>query len=101
MASNKVPGAFPVTPANELQSFLSPIPASEGVGNPVQLAPGEKVPEPSTLHANTLTSKVHDDPELIASARDAPLESSVYDDDVIRITGKSDKPNQLIRRFRN
>jgi type I restriction enzyme, R subunit len=26
---------------------------------------------------------------------------SVYDEDVIRITGKSDKPNQLIRRFRN
>jgi hypothetical protein len=52
---------------DDINTFsVSPIPASEGTGNPVHLEPGEKVPEPSTLHSNTITSAVHDDPELKA-----------------------------------
>ena len=68
------PGAFPETPAEtpaavdqkESTFGVNPIPASEGSGNPIALAAGEKVPEPSTLHSNTITSAVHDDPELKA-----------------------------------
>ena len=42
------PGAFPETPATEAQEFsVKPIPASAGTGNPITLAPGEKVPEPT------------------------------------------------------
>ena len=52
---------------DDINTFsVSPIPASEGTGNPVHLQPGEEVPEPSTLHSNTITSAVHDDPELKA-----------------------------------
>ena len=66
-----VPGAFPETPAplssQDEQAFsINPIPASAGNGNPVSLAAGEKVPEPSSLHSNTIDSGVHDDPELKA-----------------------------------
>lgn len=66
-----LPGAFPETPApldnKEEQAFsVNPIPASAGTGNPVSLAAGEKVPEPSSLHSNNINSGVHDDPELKA-----------------------------------
>ncbi|KAK4539663.1 hypothetical protein LTR36_010489, partial [Oleoguttula mirabilis] len=65
-------GAFPETPANEDQTFsINPIPASEGAGNPVELAAGEKVPEPSTINEKSLTSEVHDDPELKSGAEDS------------------------------
>ena len=63
--SQPAPGAFPETPANEQQSFsVNPIPASEGSGNPIALAPGEKVPDQSEVSTNTIQSGVHDDPEL-------------------------------------
>ncbi|PSR98982.1 hypothetical protein BD289DRAFT_335760, partial [Coniella lustricola] len=41
------PGAFPVTPADELNKTIgiSPLPASKGGDNPITLAPGEPVPE--------------------------------------------------------
>ncbi|KAF2260041.1 hypothetical protein CC78DRAFT_40360 [Lojkania enalia] len=63
-----VPGAFPETPfetpATEPQTFsVNPIPATEGPGNPIQLAPGEKVPDPSSLTSNTVQSTVKDDKE--------------------------------------
>ena len=60
------PGAFPGTPAaDDDQSFsVNPIPASSGGSNPIQLAPGEKVPDPSTINDNTVSSTVRDDPEL-------------------------------------
>ncbi|KAF2198816.1 hypothetical protein GQ43DRAFT_474186 [Delitschia confertaspora ATCC 74209] len=59
-----VPGAFPETPAGELQSFsVNPIPATSGLGNPVHIAPGDKVPEPSTLTDNTIHSTVHHEKE--------------------------------------
>ena len=61
------PGAFPETPGPEPGEFsVKPIPASEGTGNPVDLKPGEKVPDPSTINSNTVQSTVHDDPELKA-----------------------------------
>lgn len=41
-----VPGAFIETPSTEPDAFsVNPIPASGGFGNPIKLAPGEKVPE--------------------------------------------------------
>ncbi|PHH80100.1 hypothetical protein CDD82_1978 [Ophiocordyceps australis] len=41
-----VPGGFPVTPANEDKTFgVSPLPAAPGAVNPIQLAPGEKIPD--------------------------------------------------------
>lgn len=58
------PGSFPETPANEPGTFsVNPIPATEGLGNPVKLAPGEKVPEPSTLTSNTVSSTVETEPK--------------------------------------
>jgi hypothetical protein len=45
-ARSEVPGAFIETPATEPDAFsVNPIPASGGFGNPISLAPGEKVPE--------------------------------------------------------
>jgi hypothetical protein len=40
---------------------VAPIPATAGPGNPIQLAPGEKVPEPSTLTSNTISSTAKTD----------------------------------------
>ncbi|KAK5112711.1 hypothetical protein LTR62_003809 [Meristemomyces frigidus] len=41
------------------QSFSAmPLPATGGIGNPVSLQPGEKVPEPQSLTGHTLTSNV-------------------------------------------
>ena len=45
------PGGFPETPASELDDkviSINPLPATEGLGNPIKLAPGEKVPESIT-----------------------------------------------------
>ncbi|KAL5398045.1 hypothetical protein PMIN06_005987 [Paraphaeosphaeria minitans] len=63
-ANEDLPGAFPLTPpadtpSREPQAFsVNPIPASEGLGNPVTLAPGDKVPDPSTLTSHTIDSTV-------------------------------------------
>ena len=63
--SSDLPGSFPETPAAESSEFsVKPIPATSGIGNPVDLAPGEKVPDPSTLTSNTISSTVHDDSSL-------------------------------------
>lgn len=60
-----MPGVFPETPAAELngeQTFsVNPLPATAGAVNPIQLAPGEKIPEEVT--AQTTTSNVKLDPE--------------------------------------
>ena len=57
--SSPPPGAFPETPANESEGFgVKPIPASEGIGNPVSLPAGEKVPDPSEINSNTVDSAV-------------------------------------------
>ncbi|KAJ9624919.1 Cruciform DNA binding protein [Taxawa tesnikishii (nom. ined.)] len=64
-----VPGGFPETPAFETPATefgVNPFPATEGAGNPINLAPGEKVPEPSSFTKNTVGSTAYDDPELKA-----------------------------------
>ncbi|KAL1310511.1 hypothetical protein AAFC00_000796 [Neodothiora populina] len=57
------PGAFPETPANELQQFSvnpipathdAPVPGGEGSSNPVKLAAGEPVPETSSYTKNDI-----------------------------------------------
>ncbi|KXT15225.1 hypothetical protein AC579_1375 [Pseudocercospora musae] len=48
---------------------VNPIPASSGPGNPITLAPGEKVPDPSTINSNTISSTVRDDPSLKSSTQ--------------------------------
>lgn len=66
---DEVPGAFPETPANELNQFnvdpipatsSNPIPGGAGASNPIKLAPGESVPHPSTYTTNTVDSTVSD-----------------------------------------
>lgn len=57
--SFSTPGTFPETPIKESEPQLfsvNPIPATAGVGNPIHLQPGEKVPDPATLTTNTLGS---------------------------------------------
>ena len=66
--SSDLPGAFPETPGLETGDFsVNPLPATDGASNPIKLAPGEKVPHPESFTGNTLTSGVHDDPELVAA----------------------------------
>lgn len=49
-----IPGGFPETPSNENAKLeektvsINPIPASAGTGNPIKLAPGEKIPDSVT-----------------------------------------------------
>ncbi|EMC92128.1 carbohydrate-binding module family 48 protein [Baudoinia panamericana UAMH 10762] len=54
------PGAFPQTPAaDDEQTFsVNPLPATGGIGNPIHLQPGEKVPHPSTFTGNADYSAV-------------------------------------------
>ncbi|KAB8257838.1 hypothetical protein BDV32DRAFT_151970 [Aspergillus pseudonomiae] len=57
-----VPGTFPATPRSEVEQFsVNPIPASSGMGNPIKLKPGEKVPDPSTFNDNTIHSTARTD----------------------------------------
>lgn len=57
-----LPGAFPQTPQRDSGEFsVNPIPASSGFGNPIQLRPGEKVPDPSAVNENTVGSTVRTD----------------------------------------
>jgi hypothetical protein len=67
--SSGLPGSFPETPAAvEKGDFsVNPLPAAEGAVNPIKLAPGVKVPEPGAFTENTITSGVHDDPDLVAA----------------------------------
>ncbi|KAB8301162.1 hypothetical protein EYC80_003059 [Monilinia laxa] len=67
--SSDLPGAFPETPAAvETGDFsVNPLPAADGAANPIKLAPGDKVPNPSSFTTNSITSGVHDDPELVAA----------------------------------
>ncbi|ESZ97563.1 carbohydrate-Binding Module family 48 protein [Sclerotinia borealis F-4128] len=67
--SSDLPGAFPETPAAvERGDFsIDPLPAADGAVNPIKLAPGEKVPNTNSFTTNSITSGVHDDPELVAT----------------------------------
>jgi hypothetical protein len=68
-AEESIPGAFPMTPpaetpGSEPQMFsINPLPATEGLGNPIRLTPGEPVPNPSSFTSNTIHSTVKDDKE--------------------------------------
>lgn len=68
-SQDSLPGAFPMTPPaetpqSEAQTFnVAPIPATAGLGNPIKLAPGEPVPDASTLTDNTVHSTVKHDKE--------------------------------------
>ena len=65
-------GNIPETPFHDASEYyVDPMPATSGIGNPVNLAPGEKVPHPSTFTSNTVSSTVHDDPSLEKSAEDS------------------------------
>ncbi|PGH14039.1 hypothetical protein AJ79_03309 [Helicocarpus griseus UAMH5409] len=71
--AESTPGTFPETPAKEPEQFsVKPIPASEGVGNPVVLKPGEPVPDSSTVTANTVNSTVRTDKEGYEQDASAP-----------------------------
>ncbi|KAK0314644.1 hypothetical protein LTR01_001468 [Friedmanniomyces endolithicus] len=49
--------ANPIPRDNQTFS-VNPLPATGGTGNPVSLAPGEKVPEPSSFTSNTVGSNI-------------------------------------------
>ena len=70
--SSDLPGSFPETPGpNEASEYgVKPIPASSGIGNPIHLEPGEKVPSPSTINDNTISSTVQDDPTLKSAGKE-------------------------------
>lgn len=93
------PGAFPETPGQEPSNFsVDPIPATSGVGNPVNLRPGEKVPDPSTLTSNTISSTVHDDPTLAKTAQDSQVparDQTNFSVDPIPATSGSGNPVNL------
>ncbi|MCJ1381888.1 hypothetical protein MMC17_005000 [Xylographa soralifera] len=94
MASSHVPGSFPETPAAERTGFtdtdaapdntakigeeseqafgVSPLPATSGIGNPVQTKPGDSVPHPSSFTNNTITSAVSTDKESYERGSGAP-----------------------------
>ena len=78
--SSGLPGMFPETPAAETSGFnigshskdaddaqqsygVAPLPATEGIGNPIQTKPGEKVPDPSSFTNNTINTAVTTDKE--------------------------------------
>ena len=70
-ASSDIQGSIPETPFHDASEYnVDPIPATSGIGNPVNLAPGEAVPHPNTLTSNTVSSTVHDDPSLKKGAED-------------------------------
>ncbi|KAI9813316.1 MAG: hypothetical protein M1827_004258 [Pycnora praestabilis] len=67
-----IPGNFPKTPGTEPEEYsVDPLPATSGSGNPVNLRPGGKVPDSSTLTSRTKSSNVHDDRSLARSAEDS------------------------------
>ncbi|KAF1848924.1 carbohydrate-binding module family 48 protein [Cucurbitaria berberidis CBS 394.84] len=50
-------------PEEEATTFgVAPIPATAGAGNPIHLAPGEKVPDSSTFTSNTVNNTATTDP---------------------------------------
>ncbi|KAJ5748944.1 uncharacterized protein N7511_010640 [Penicillium nucicola] len=73
--NGNLPGTFPDTPNQESEKTLGvdPIPASGGYGNPVKLAPGEKVPPSSELHNNTVDSTVKLDQESYEKGQTLPV----------------------------
>ncbi|KAI0201897.1 hypothetical protein F4808DRAFT_86950 [Astrocystis sublimbata] len=72
--NSNLPGSFPETPAadNNVETTfgVNPLPAAAGAVNPVQLAPGETVPE--DVHAQDTTSHVKLDPESYEKSDSLP-----------------------------
>ena len=63
----------PETPFHDAQEFsVNPIPATSGIGNPISLKPGEKVPDPSTLTKNTVDSTATTDKASYENGPAAP-----------------------------
>jgi hypothetical protein len=61
---SSMPGNFPETPQNEADAFsVHPLPATAGIGNPVQLKAGEKVPDSSEITSNNINTAVTTDKE--------------------------------------
>ncbi|KEF62321.1 uncharacterized protein A1O9_00293 [Exophiala aquamarina CBS 119918] len=72
------PGAFPETPMKEPDSFgVSPLPATSGDSNPVNVPAGEKLPPQSDVTANTLQSSVTTSKEDYEKAGQEPESFSV------------------------
>lgn len=54
-----LPGTFPETPAIEPETVsVQPIPATSGIGNPIDIPAGESVPPAGDITANTIDSTV-------------------------------------------
>ena len=71
--SSDVPGGFPETPYHDAQEFSAkPLPASSGVGNPISLKPGEKVPDSSEFATNDTTNADTLDKESYENSGDGP-----------------------------
>lgn len=96
--SDDMPGAYPETPGfqtpmEDNQMFsVNPIPATEGAGNPIKLAPGEKVPEPSTYNSRSSSYNAYDDPEL---KNRTPESINIFAVDPIPATGGASNPIKL------
>ena len=60
--SSGLPGAFPETPAAE-EFRVAPIPASAGIGNPVQTRPGQPIPSSSLFTSKGINENVTLDKE--------------------------------------
>ncbi|KAJ9643574.1 Cruciform DNA binding protein [Coniosporium tulheliwenetii] len=84
-SDESMPGGFPDTPGDELKEFSvnpipatsdAPVPGGPGSGNPVNLEPGEKVPDSSNFTDNTVSSTARDDPSLKDGDEDSAKDST-------------------------
>ena len=84
------PGGFPESSGDDSKDFkVDPIPASSGLGNPISLPAGEKVPDSSTFNPNTIgstvtTSKADFDKD--ASADVSGLKDTMKEPEVFGVT---------------
>lgn len=84
-SDSSMPGGFPDTPGDELKELSvkpipatsdAPVPGGPGSGNPVNLEPGEKVPDSSNFTDNTVSSTARDDPSLKDNPEDSTEDST-------------------------
>ncbi|KAL9025461.1 MAG: hypothetical protein Q9196_005723 [Gyalolechia fulgens] len=57
---------------SEKAFVVAPLPATRGIGNPIHLEPGEKVPDPSTFTSNTIHTHVTTDKESYEKGSEVP-----------------------------